>query len=467
MTEPGPTPPDPRPAFIDLYAGCGGLSLGLLRAGWRGLFAVERESNAFATLAHNLIGEGPGPHYDWPAWLPKSSTSVQVMLKHYRKELEGLRGQVTLIAAGLPCQGFSFAGRRRESDSRNQQFRELLKFVDIVEPEGVLIENVPGIASSFDKARPPGSAHSRRRGRPRESYACRIARGLGARRYLVREEDVVASDFGVPQSRRRHVILAARSEGATTLLAQSLSVVDGTGLQLVRANVVRGRWGLPLDRPISVEEAIGDLVQANGTRSDPEFPRFGFGLSSGPRSDYQRLLADRRRLYPDSHRFANHTDGTLVNLRRLLAESVPGRKASRKLLDELGTSKHSITVLHAKEPSRTLTTIPDDFVHYSEPRILTVRECARLQSFPDSFEFRGKYTTGGRRRKKECPRYTQVGNAVPPLLAEASGIALLQLMEAAPQRPDSERSKTRLPFMAGSQVTSRAPELKPVGAGAS
>jgi DNA (cytosine-5)-methyltransferase 1 len=75
-----------------------------------------------------------------------------------------------------------------------------------------------------------------------------------------------------------------------------------------------------------------------------------------------------------------------------------------------------------------LTTLPDDIIHYSEPRILTVRECARLQSFPDWFEFRGKYTTGGERRVHECPRYTQVGNAVPPLLGEAIGKALIELI---------------------------------------
>ena len=77
--------------------------------------------------------------------------------------------------------------------------------------------------------------------------------------------------------------------------------------------------------------------------------------------------------------------------------------------------------------ARTVTTLPDDMIHYGEPRILTVRENARLQTFPDWFSFKGKYTTGGHRRKKECPRYTQVGNAVPPLLAEAIGETLLEI----------------------------------------
>jgi len=89
--------------------------------------------------------------------------------------------------------------------------------------------------------------------------------------------------------------------------------------------------------------------------------------------------------------------------------------------DRFGLLKHRVYPMSPSLPAPTITTLPDDVIHYSDPRILTVRESARLQSFPDWFEFRGKFTTGGNRRKKECPRYTQVGNAVPPLLARAIG----------------------------------------------
>jgi DNA (cytosine-5)-methyltransferase 1 len=80
-------------------------------------------------------------------------------------------------------------------------------------------------------------------------------------------------------------------------------------------------------------------------------------------------------------------------------------------------------VLDPNDVAPTVTTIPDDFIHYSEPRVMTVRECARLQSFPDWFKFKGPYTTGGKRRAHQTPRYTQVGNAVPPLFAEIIGLA--------------------------------------------
>ena len=90
--------------------------------------------------------------------------------------------------------------------------------------------------------------------------------------------------------------------------------------------------------------------------------------------------------------------------------------------------KRCITPLDGQAPAPTVTTLPDDFFHYSDARTMSVREHARLQSFPDRFSFRGPYTSGGNRRRIACPRYTQVGNAVPPLLAEGIGETLLGLL---------------------------------------
>lgn len=84
--------------------------------------------------------------------------------------------------------------------------------------------------------------------------------------------------------------------------------------------------------------------------------------------------------------------------------------------------------LNEFDKTPTITTLPDDYIHYHEPRILTVREYARIQSFPDWYEFQGKYTTGGILRVKEVPRYTQIGNAIPPLFSEQSGLILKHLI---------------------------------------
>ncbi len=93
-------------------------------------------------------------------------------------------------------------------------------------------------------------------------------------------------------------------------------------------------------------------------------------------------------------------------------------------------NRRGVTVLDANSQAPTITSIPDELVHYCEPRILTVREHARIQGFPDWYEFKGKYTSGGERRKQEVPRYTQVGNAVPPLFAEQIGLALLEVLSS-------------------------------------
>ena len=130
---------------------------------------------------------------------------------------------------------------------------------------------------------------------------------------------------------------------------------------------------------------------------------------------------------PNSLRIARHKDTTIIKFKLIHKICRPGLALNDAEKVIIGTRKQAITVLDPNKPSKTLTTLPDDILHYSEPRILTVRESARIQSFPDDFEFKGKYTTGGERRTQECPRYTQVGNAVPPLLGEVLGVLIKRL----------------------------------------
>src|SRR5436190_1634623 len=102
--------------YIDLFAGCGGLSLGLSKAGWKGLFAIEKSKDAFLTLRHNLIEQNS--HFDWPAWLPQTTHDINTVIRRFRSQLNNLKGKVDLITGGPPCQGFSTAGRREENDKR-------------------------------------------------------------------------------------------------------------------------------------------------------------------------------------------------------------------------------------------------------------------------------------------------------------------------------------------------------------
>lgn len=122
---------------IDLFAGCGGLSLGLYQAGWQGLFAIEKNAFAFETLKFNLIDNKN--HFDWPEWLPQKAHDINDVLKKNAKQLKALRGQVDLVAGGPPCQGFSMAGKRVEDDLRNQLVFSYIKFIKLVRPKMLLI----------------------------------------------------------------------------------------------------------------------------------------------------------------------------------------------------------------------------------------------------------------------------------------------------------------------------------------
>ena len=134
---------------IDLFAGCGGLSLGLCQAGWNGIFAVEKNPNAFETLNYNLI-EGKR-HFAWPEWLPVGPLNILDINKKYKNQLGKLRGHIDLVAGGPPCQGFSMAGKRVEDDIRNQLVFSYIDFIDMVRPKLLLFENVKGFTYAFKK----------------------------------------------------------------------------------------------------------------------------------------------------------------------------------------------------------------------------------------------------------------------------------------------------------------------------
>ena len=144
--------------YIDLFAGCGGISLGLYNAGWQGLFAIEKGSMAFDTLKHNLIEKCD--HFDWPSWLPVTEHDLTKVLKKYERELSKLEGTVDLVVGGPPCQGFSLAGRRNEKDKRNKLADSYIKFVKIVKPKTIFFENVKGFTVGFKKNNRRGKAYS-------------------------------------------------------------------------------------------------------------------------------------------------------------------------------------------------------------------------------------------------------------------------------------------------------------------
>lgn len=407
--------------FADVFAGCGGLSLGLATAGWRGVFAVEKSGDAFGTLKTNLV-EGRRKKFDWPVWLPKEAITTTDLLDTHSENLEAMQGHIDLLAGGPPCQGFSLAGRRTHSDPRNSLTEDYISIVQKLKPRFLLIENVRGFTLPFKK-------HGDEMAKT-IPYSIRVIERLEVELdYKVFSDIVDLSDYGVPQSRKRFILIAIRN-GDPAL--EKLAGKTPFDLLKKRRKHFLGTKGLPHDRAVSVKEAIGDLAIEGRALIDCEdsevkgFKQIEYrdGIYTSP---FISLMRKNMNKAPDSLRIPRHSEST-VNQFRKIAETCPrGRTVHEDHRATLGIKKHALTPLAPDLPSATITTLPDDILHYKEHRILTVRENARIQTFPDWYKFKGKYTTGGKVRKQECPRYTQVGNAVPPLFSEAIGRVLRDL----------------------------------------
>jgi DNA (cytosine-5)-methyltransferase 1 len=394
--------------FVDAFAGCGGLSLGLLQAGLEGRFAIEHDEFAFATLRANLLSKGSPLQFKWPRWLPKKQMAIGTLLNEHQQQLESLRETVDLLVGGPPCQGFSSAGRRRHSDPRNQLFASYLRIVDTLQPRAVLIENVRGFTVDFD------ASDSVR------NYSHQLRQELRAE-YDVFEDLLDLSAFGVPQSRTRYFLIALR---------RGMDV--GNPFDLLRARRPSFLRSMRLNVPVSSWAAISDLeVSRGGSQPSSDTPGFDEIIPSGPLTQYQKLM-NAGGVTPPDLRMARHSAEITARFREIIELSrADGRlntTVSADIRARFGLRKMALRVLDPDLPAPTITSMPDDLLHYCEPRTLTVRENARLQGFPDWYCFKGKYTTGGHLRKTQVPRFTQVANAVPPLVARALGEMLADLL---------------------------------------
>ena len=396
---------------IDLFAGCGGLSLGLYLAGWQGLFAIEKNPYAFETLKYNLIDNKQ--HFDWPEWLPQKAHDINDVLKKRKQQLKSLRGKVDLVAGGPPCQGFSMAGKRVEDDVRNQLVFSYIKFIDLVRPKMILFENVKGFTYAFNK----------KNKRDAEPYSHKVIHALQKLGYNVNDFVIDFSNYGVPQRRKRFILVGIQKKLGSPSCFEDLL--------LQHREAFLSEKGLTISATIA--DAISDLLRVNGELPTPDRKGFKSGkYGFEDLTPYERFLRQDYPLthtIPDSHSFARQSDEKVACYKRLLAEyPVRGKRIDGKARERWGIRQRGITVLDSHSVSPTITGHPDDYLHYCEPRIMTVRECARIQSFPDWYEIKKKYTTGGKMRKLEVPRYTQVGNAIPPLFAELAGEVLKQIL---------------------------------------
>ena len=348
--------------YIDIFAGCGGLSLGLNKAGWKGIFAIEKSPHAFETLEYNLTERIK--HFNWPNWLPKQAHDINEVIENYTDKLKKLRGKVTLVAGGPPCQGFSMAGQRNENDDRNKLIDSYVKFISLVKPKLIFFENVKGFTMEFKD-----------NGKKGRKYSEIVIEKLQKEGYNVYGQLINFGDYGIPQKRTRFILIGIRAD------IENSSVEKARGFfKLIEKNKFNFLSKKKISIHPTIEEALSDLLSNKSLVETPDRKGFKSSKYRIISSNYQKLMREEmvnNIELPNSHSFAKHSDKIIKRFAYIQSISLESKNISQKIKDELGITKQVLVPLKSNEQAPTITSHPDDMIHYIEPRILTVREYAQ------------------------------------------------------------------------------------------
>lgn len=340
---------------IDLFCGCGGLSLGFKLAGYNIVGGVDVNKDAIETFNSNFKN-AEGICFD-----------LLKMDSKYIVEVFGDLKNIDVIIGGPPCQGFSSANRykREEDDERNKLFFEFVKFVDLANPKAIVIENVRGIVTNNN-----GYAKDR------------IYEIFESRGYKVNHQILDASMYGVPQKRLRNFFVITKNVKFNfELLKKSRDIV-------------------------TVKEAIGELYHFDKVEKKDHYK-----IHVSPKTEYQKYLRNEESLIYNHE--IKYPAEIVQNRISYVPQGGNWRDIPEELFENNRNNRHSSAFkrLNEKDTSVTIDTgnAHSNYFHPLYNRIPTVREAARIQSFNDAFIFKGSRTA----------QYRQVGNAVPPLLSKA------------------------------------------------
>ena len=386
--------------MIDLFAGAGGLSEGLSDAGFHSLFACEIVPIYARTYKYNHSNA-----------IVATDDIRKLDADDVRQELKLERGELDLIAGGPPCQGFSInAPIRSASDSRNHLFREYLRFVDAFAPRAILIENVPGLVSFENGA----TLHA-------------ILDALAELGYGADVRILGAPFYGIPQMRWRTIILGTRGRQLPNqaypepiyhapIRANFASTFEGKSIVKEPSPEANADF-------ITVREAIGDLpalksgetgehIKPYACKPFCEFQerarRGSIGVLNHEAPKLSKINLERMKYIKPGGNWTDIPEDMLPKGMQRARKSDHTKRYGRLEPDGLAS-----TILTKCDPHWGA------FIHYDQDRSLTVREAARIQSFPDHYVFCGN----------TAEQFAQVGNAVPPLLAQAVGISLRSVLE--------------------------------------
>lgn len=362
---------DKEYTVVDLFSGAGGLSRGFLDAGFNVVLGVDFDDAALKTFKEN---HGFAEAMKLDLFNHDNIERIDEFLKKRHIKLDVLVG-------GPPCQGFSLAGKREEFDKRNILYSAMVKTAERLKPKVVVLENVPGMLTLYNGA-----------------GAKRVREDFESIGYYVNEPRILyAPEYGVPQIRKRVFFVMTLKE----------SVVG---------NFKYPTPELTEKEFITCGEAIGNLPSLEGCTNFSLDQVFEY--PSEPQNEYEEYM--RR----NSSKIYNHTPTKHADETVRLISLVPEGKNYKALPEEELQKRQfkyneALTRYDSKKPSRTIDTGHRTHFHYKWNRIPTVREAARLQSFPDDFIFYGN--------KQE--QYKQVGNAVPPLLGKAIATNIKELLD--------------------------------------
>ncbi len=428
----------PGPVVVDLFAGCGGLSAGLELAGFHPVYVNELVDDARESylLNRDHLITGPSLRDRF------NSSNIKELIENDGAKLdeveEGLKetwgiehGDIDLVTGGPPCQGFSGIGIRRsysvDKDQlpSNHLFQDMAYVVAKLNPRMFLFENVRGLLNARWK---DGGEKGEIWKQVQKTFAS--IPGYTTKWKLIR-----AGDYGVPQNRPRVLLVGIRDDVAKD------ANWDPDSSQNENAPAY-GLLPTPTGEPApNLVDVLGDLIDDDESNWKGG-KTYHYPSEANPLNEIQtyfRTGLDGTMASNNSplteHEYSKHSDHinrkfqAMIDNDGIIPEEMRTKKFAQRLLPEKWGPEG---------PTITATSLPDDFVHFAQPRILKVREWARLQTFPDRYQFAGKRTTGGIRRAgnpregmhdRELPKYTQIGNSVPVLLAKAVGLHFRTLLK--------------------------------------
>lgn len=351
---------------VDLFCGAGGLSKGFLDAGFDVVLGVDFDAPALQTFEANH-GEAKAMKLD---------LFDHNNINEIKKYLEERKIKLDVLVGGPPCQGFSLAGKREEDDERNILYSAMVKTAKILKPKVVVLENVPGMLKLYDG-----------------KGAKRIMDDFSNLGYKMHAQILYAPNYGVPQIRKRVVFVG---------------ILNGTK---------DFEYPLPIvkeEEYVTCEQALSDLpTLENDNDYSLETVR---DYLTEPTTDYQKLMRMNSKRVKN-HFPTKHAQKTIDNISKIPDggnyKDLPPEEAVKFKYHE------SLTRYNSKKPSLTIDTGHRTHFHYKYNRIPSVRENARLQSFPDDFIFYGS----------KQQQYKQVGNAVPPLLGKAVAKKIKEVLD--------------------------------------